>query len=137
MNTRVALAVMVGSLVVGVSAADLHKTLQGVWVVDEKARLEASPLWQLSTPAKKKELEKQTMAMPATKFEFKAATWGFAPGPATTPYKVAKRGANSLVLETTVEGVGKDEITVEYISDTSLKLTLKSAGIPLIVKREK
>ncbi len=78
MNTRVALAVMVGSLVVGVSAADLHKTLQGVWVVDEKARLEASPLWQLSTPAKKKELEKQTMAMPATKFEFKAATWGFA-----------------------------------------------------------
>ena len=138
--TRVLLVMtMVAGTIGGVAAADLQKVMLGQWVVDEKARLEASPLYQLSTPAKKKELEKQTMGMPATRIVFKEATYNFAGGD-PVPYKVLKRGASTIVLETSDKSSGslvKDEITLEYVSDSSLKMTAKSAGITLLLNRAK
>lgn len=122
-----------------VSAADLHKLLIGKWVVDERTRLEASPLYQLATPAKKQELEKDALSMPAIVLEFKDTSYTMM-GEAPIAYKVIKRGANDLVLETTEKAGGnemKDELTIEYINDTSLRLTAKSQGIPLVIKRSR
>jgi hypothetical protein len=117
-------------------AADLQKVMIGIWVVDEKARMEASPLYAMSTPEKKKELEKQMAGMPPVKFEFKASSWGMV-GDKMVPYKAAK-SAKGLVLETTDPFMGgKDELTLEYISDSRLRMTMKSQGVPLTLNRAK
>src|SRR4030095_9090242 len=116
-------------------AVDLQKAMLGVWVVDEKARMAASPLYSLSTAEKKKEIEKQMAGMPPTRLEFKAASWGFA-GDKLVSFKIMKSGPKSLVLDTTDPILGgKEEITVEYISDSSLRMTMKSQGVPLILNR--
>lgn len=118
-------------------SVDLQKTMLGVWVVDEKARMEASPLYALSTPQKKKELEKQMAGMPPTKLEFKAASWGFV-GDKMVPFKVMKSGPKSLVLDTTDPVLGgKDQLTLEYVSDNSLRMTAKSQGMALTLNRSK
>lgn len=130
-------AILASCLTVAASAADLHQVVLGQWVVDEKARLEASPLYSLSTPERKKELEAALKKMPATRFEFTATTFRVV-GADPVAYKIAKRTANSLVLETTASTDGlmpKDEITIEYVSDASLKMTTKSAGITLVLNR--
>ncbi len=138
MSRAVAIVVLVSSVTVGVSAADLQKVIQGTWVVDEKARLEASPLYSLSTPERKKQLEAGLAKTPATRFTFTASSVTI--GSDTLAYKVASRTANSLVLEISASPDGvvpKDEVTIEYVTDNSLKMTSKSAGIPLILNRAK
>ena len=55
-------------------------------------------------------------------------------------YKILKRTATSLILESSASGDGlmpKDEITIEYLSATSLKMTPKSQGITLVLNRVK
>jgi hypothetical protein len=77
--------------------------------------------------------------MPATRFVLTAATFTVVGGDPVA-YKILKRTANSLVLETTASPDGlmpKDEITIEYVNDASLKMTTKSAGITLILNRAK
>lgn len=133
------IVILASCLTIVASAADLHQVIQGQWVVDEKARLEASPLYSLSTPARKKELEASLKKVPATRFEFTATTVRVVGGDPVA-YKILKRTANSLVLESTASADGlmpKDEITIEYVSDASLKMTTKSAGITLILNRTK
>ena len=139
MSRVAAIVLFVSSVSLGVSAADLQKVIQGTWVVDERARLEASPLYSLSTPARKKELEASLKKMPATQFVFTATTMSVVGGDPVA-YKILKRTANSLVLDTAASADGlmpKDEITVEYVTDASIKMTTKSAGITLILNRAK
>ena len=100
-----AIVVLVSNIAVGVSAADLQKVIQGTWVVDEKARLEASPLYSLSTPERKKELEASLKKMPATQFVFTATTFSVVGGDPVA-YKILKRSANSLVLDTAASADG-------------------------------
>lgn len=139
MNRVAVIVVLVSSVTAGVSAADLQKVILGTWVVDEKARLEASPLYSLSTPERKKQLAASLEKVPATRFAFTATTVSVSGGDPVT-YKILKRTANSVVLETTASPDGlmpKDEITIEYVSDASLKMTAKSAGITLLLNRAK
>jgi len=139
MSRVAAIVLFVSSVSLGVSAADLQKVIQGTWVVDERARLEASPLYSLSTPERKKELEASLKKMPATQFVFTATTVSVVGGDPVA-YKILKRTANSLVLDTAASSDGltpKDEITVEYVTDASIKMTTKSAGITLILNRAK
>jgi hypothetical protein len=139
MSRVAAIALLISSVSLGVSAADLQKVIQGTWVVDERARLEASPLYSLSTPERKKELEASIKKMPATQFAFTATTVRVVGGDPVA-YKILKRTANSLVLDTAASADGltpKDEITVEYVTDASIKMTTRSAGITLILNRAK
>jgi hypothetical protein len=142
MATVAAFVIVVAGLVSAQAAADPHKALEGKWQVDEKARLEASPLYKLSTPAKRKELEAQTSKMPATQFVFTADSYAIADAPDTrATYTVAKRTGNSLVLATVGKDFDgkevKDELTAEYLDDSTFRLTWKSTGIPLRVTRQK
>ncbi len=139
MSRVAAIVILVSSMTVGVGAADLQKVIQGTWVVDERARLEASPLYALSTPARKKELEASLKKMPATQFVFTATTVSVVGGDPQA-YKILKRTASTLVLDTAASADGlmpKDEITVEYVSDASIKMTTRSAGITLLLNRAK
>jgi len=133
------IAILLSSLAVGSSAADLRQTIQGQWVVDEKVRLEASPLYQLSTPERKKLLAASLKSAPATRFVFTDSTLTVVGGDPVA-YKILKRTATSLILESSASGDGlmpKDEITIEYVSDASLKMTTKSQGITLVLNRVK
>lgn len=133
------IAIIISSLAVGSSAADLRQTIQGQWVVDEKVRLEASPLYQLSTPERKKLLAASLKSAPATRFVFTDSTLTVVGGDPVA-YKILKRTATSLILESSASGDGlmpKDEITIEYVSDASLKMTTKSQGITLVLNRVK
>ena len=139
MSHTATIAIIISSLAVGASAADLHKTIQGQWVVDEKARLEASPLYALSTPERKKALEASLTTVPATRFVFTETTLTVVGGDPMA-YKILKRTAASLILESSASADGlmpKDEITIEYVSDASLKMTPKSQGITLVLNRVK
>ena len=110
-----------------------------VWVVDEKARLEASPLYQLSTPERKKALEAPQKSAPATGFVFTDSSFTVVGGDPVA-YKILKRTATSLVLVSSASSDGlmpQDEITIEYVNDASLKVTLKSQGITLVLSRVK
>lgn len=137
MRHAATIAIVILSLVVGASAADLHKIIQGQWVVDERARLEASPLYALSTPERKKALEASLTTVPATRFVFTETTISVL-GADPVAYKIRERTATSLILESSASADGlmpQDEITVEYVSDTSLKMTTKSQGITLVLNR--
>lgn len=136
MKHTAAVVVLLSSLAVSVSAADLHKVIQGQWTVDEKARLLASPMYQMSTPERRKEIEKGALSVPATKLVFKDSTYNIADGD-PVPYKILKHNPTSLVIETNdPQGIPvKDEITLEYVSDSVLRMTAKSAGITLTLNR--
>ncbi len=139
MSHAAAIALVISSLAVEASAADLHQTIQGQWVVDEKARLEASPLYQLSTPERKKALEGSLKTAPATRFIFTATTLTVVGGDPVA-YTILKRTASSLILESSASQDGlmpKDEITIEYVSDASLKMTTRSQRITLVLNRVK
>lgn len=132
-------AMLMFCLTVAAAAADLHAVIQGQWVVDEKARMEASPLYALSSPQRQKELAAGMAKAPATRFVFTATTVRVVGGEAMA-YTIVKRTPTSLVLATSASSDGlmpADEMTVEYVSDAAVKLTPKSQGITLILNRAK
>ncbi|MEO8508481.1 MAG: hypothetical protein ABI593_12710 [Betaproteobacteria bacterium] len=139
MRHAAVIAIIFWGLAVGANAADLHKTIQGQWMVDERARLEASPLYALSPPERKKVLEESMKTVAATRFVFTDTTL-LVVGGEPVAYRILKRTPTSLILESSASSDGlmpKDEITIVYVSDASLKMTAKSQGLTLVLNRVK
>ncbi len=84
-------------------------------------------------------MEASSKTVPATQFVFTETTLTVVGGDPVA-YKILKRTATSLILESSASGDGlmpKDEITIEYVSATSLKMTPQSQGITLVLNRVK
>jgi hypothetical protein len=140
----VCMAVLMGAgLLAG--ADDPGKPLRGKWMLDKAAMVEASPLYELATPEKQKEIkEKALKEMPDASVEFTDQEVVFASGadaPQRATYRVVGGQAGKIQLEiTSKDDKGQsivDKTTAELGGDGILKLSKDGDPFVMTLRRAK